>query len=416
MDSKVLKLYSLSNNKTIRYAAEELAKYIYKISPKIKAEIEYREEYEEINSAGIWLGLTDKFQTDIKLKYNNNKFDDGVLISVNSGKGIISGINERSVLLAVYRFLTEAGCRFIRPGEDGEYIPKINIESLMVNVESNPSYRHRGLCIEGAVSYEHVKDIIDWCPKVGMNSYFIQFREAYTFFERWYKHKNNPTKEPEEFNMEIAKQYTAKLEEEIKKRGLIYHAVGHGWTCEPFGIPATGWDEGEYEISDKLKNYLAEIKGERNIWKGIPLNTNLCYSNSEVRKTIIEDIAKYIKEKNNIDLLHLWLADGYNNHCECKNCIKMRPSDFYIKLLNELDELLTKENINTKIVFLTYVDLFWAPEKEVINNQERFVFMFAPISRVYNDYFKPNPQEVVLPKYERNNIKLPTSIADNVGY
>ena len=57
-----------------------------------------------------------------------------------------------------------------------------------VFVNEKPSYRHRAVCIEGAVSYEHVADMIDFLPKIAMNGYFVQFKKPYVFFERWYDH------------------------------------------------------------------------------------------------------------------------------------------------------------------------------------------------------------------------------------
>ena len=44
-------------------------------------------------------------------------WDDGYSIDVQDGQGTIMGSNPRSLLLAVYRLLTEAGCAFLRPGE-----------------------------------------------------------------------------------------------------------------------------------------------------------------------------------------------------------------------------------------------------------------------------------------------------------
>ena len=61
-----------------------------------------------------------------------------------------------------------------------------------MKLRERPAYRHRGVCIEGAVSWEHVRDMVAWLPKLGFNAYFIQFREAYNFFQRWYEHEANP--------------------------------------------------------------------------------------------------------------------------------------------------------------------------------------------------------------------------------
>ena len=52
-------------------------------------------------------------------------YDDLLSIHVTNGTGVISGPNERSVLLGVYRYLRELGCRFLFPGKDGELFADI---------------------------------------------------------------------------------------------------------------------------------------------------------------------------------------------------------------------------------------------------------------------------------------------------
>lgn len=411
-----INICKLSDNITIDFACQELKKYLSKMNENISINIigEKNELYNEGKT--IYVGLFSDLDLNGVVKVENEYFDDAIIINFKYGSGMIAGVNPRSVLIAVYRFLYEVGCRWIRPGDDGEYIPTVDINNFRVYVEEKPSYRHRGICIEGAVSYENVYDIIDLLPKLGLNSYFIQFREAFTFFDRWYSHQNNPYKDKEPFSIEKAREYVDKLEKEIKKRGLIYHAVGHGWTCEPLGIPGLGWDEGDYKVPEGAEKYFAKVNGKRELWQGIPLNTNLCYSNPEVRSMIVNNIVEYLENHRNVDVLHFWLADGYDNHCECDECKKMRPSDYYVKMLNELDEKLTKRNIDTKIVFLIYVDLFWPPEVEKIINQDRFIMMFAPIMRVYTDNLAPNNGIVMLKPYVRNKLEHPRTIPENVAY
>ena len=48
------------------------------------------------------------------------EFDDAIAVDVQEARGTIAGANPRSVLLGVYRFLTEVGCRWVRPGAEGE--------------------------------------------------------------------------------------------------------------------------------------------------------------------------------------------------------------------------------------------------------------------------------------------------------
>jgi hypothetical protein len=413
---KNLVIYRIGSNQTIDYAAEELKKYLSLMCQDIVIDIKESEKYDATHNHALWVGEYNKFTDRKFLDVENPQFDDAITISVQQGEGIITGVNPRSVLIGVYQFLTECGCRFLRPGADGEIIPKTARESLNAEIAHKPSYRHRGLCIEGAVSYENVFDIIEWSPKVGFNSYFIQFREAYIFFERWYKHKLNPEMQEEEFPVESAREHVKKLGEEIVKRGMIYHAVGHGWTCEPLGIPGLGWEEENVPVPEETKQYLALVNGKRELWTGVPLYTSLCYSSRKVQELMVESIVDYLKMNRSVDILHFWLADGTNNHCECENCKDTRPSDFYVQMLNKLDERLTQEKIDTKIVFLIYVDLFWPPEKESIKNQERFIMMFAPFDRVYDRSFVTKESKGAISNYNRNNIDRPSSIPENLAY
>ncbi|MBA2133910.1 DUF4838 domain-containing protein [Capillibacterium thermochitinicola] len=416
---KVVRIHLKTNNETTAFAAAELGKYL-RLMLGQETEVVFAEEPPSGLTPGVptlQLGLFADFPGLETPEVTDPVWDDAVYIRVENGKGVIAGNNPRSLLLAVYRFLTAAGCRWVRPGDDGELIPRKALADLNATVCERAAYRHRGICIEGAVSEENVRAVIDWLPKVGMNAYFIQFREAFTFFQRWYDHKHNPQQRPAGFTREEAREIVRRLEQEIKRRGLLYHAVGHGWTCEPLGLPGLGWDQKvDEEAPAEIAPFLAEIKGKRQIWQGIPLNTNLCYSNPEVREMIVGEIVRYLQEHPGIDLLHFWLADGSNNQCECAECGKARPADFYVQMLNDLDEQLTAAGLKTRIVFLVYVDLLWAPEKERIKNPERFVLMFAPITRSYTQSIPDRLAEQTIPPYVRNQLQFPSSVRENLAH
>jgi len=101
------------------------------------------------------------------------------------------------------------------------------------------------------------------------------------------------------------------LQDEISKRSLCYFAVGHGWNCSPFGLNASGWDKYKGEPSTEITEILAQIDGKRNFLDGIPLNTNLCYSNPIVRERMTDSIVEYCKEHPECDYVCFWLADGW---------------------------------------------------------------------------------------------------------
>ncbi len=405
----------LGSSQPVRFAAEELHAYLSQMDPDACIAILTGQSYDPARPDTLWVGEADAFEAFLPA-VKNRQLDDGIYLHVEGCAGIVTGTNERSVLLAAYRLLKENGCLFLRPGSYGEHIPLRPLASLRAHITEAASSRHRGVCIEGAVSYQHVADTIAFLPKIGMNAYFFQFFIPVTFFARWYEHIGNPLYPPRPVSREEVSGMRDALACEIKKRGLMYHAVGHGWTCEPFGVPGDGWVKADdNDVPDSIRPYLAEVNGKRELWGGIALNTNLCYGNPETRSRITSAIADYCAAHPEIDYLHFWLADGTNNHCECPLCRDTLPSDFYVMMLNELDEKMTSRSIDTRIVFLAYVDLLWEPEKQQIKNPDRFVLMFAPITRTYSAPFLPDAAcEGELPAYERNRNIMPQSVAENV--
>lgn len=409
------KLTQLGNDSATAFAAEELHRYLQRMDSRARICRIRADRYSEQSIGTLYIGIDPAFSALLP-KVDDPIRDDAVYINVANGAGIITGTNPRSVLIAVYRYLKELGCAFLRPGKDGDTVPKCSPQTKSVYVAEAASYRHRTVCIEGACSYEHVADMIDFLPKIAMNGYFVQFKKPYVFFERWYDHACNPGIPAEPRTEEEMDGMYEMLRTEISKRGLMYHAVGHSWTCEPFGIPGTTWTPVEGSAPDTVSPILAEIGGTRDWWHGIPLNTNLCYSDPSVRAAVAADIVSYCEDHPEIDYLHVWLADGMNNHCECDRC-KARPSDYYVMLLNELDSRLSAKKIDTKIVFIVYVDLLWAPETEVIRNQDRFVLMFAPITRTYSETYAcavdTTDEE---PPYTRNALSMPQSTTENLAH
>ena len=329
---------------------------------------------------------------------------------------MIAGVNPRSVLLGVYRLLREMGCRWLRPGDDGEIIPCKCIRACSVHCREAASYRHRGVCIEGACSFTHVANLIDWMPKIGLNAYYNQFFVPYTFFDKWYRHEGNPHMKPDPASVDQVRAMVNAHVDMIAKRGMLYHATGHGWTCEPLGIEGNSWEKKDYFVPDDAKDLLAMINGKREIFEQISLNTNLCYSNPVVQERVAASITDYCCEHKDVDYLHFWLADGANNHCECDKCQKMLPSDFYVQILNEIDKRLTAAELDTKIVFLIYVDLLWEPKVERLINQDRFVLMFAPITRTYTNTFIDAADEEIyeLTPYVRNELVMPKQVGENL--
>lgn len=144
------------------------------------------------------------------------------------------------------------------------------LESIDVHAEVSPASRHRGFTIEGAVSLENVLDLIEWAPKAGFNSYFIQFRTAFEFFDRWYSHAGNDLIPREPFSEEDAARFVRLIAEKVKERDMIFHAVGHGWTAACVGISADGWKGMDDDLTDRQRGMLAEIGGKEGLFQRNP--------------------------------------------------------------------------------------------------------------------------------------------------
>ena len=402
-----INLYYDNTAKPIVFAASELSHYLSRVNHSFY--FMHNPLSKDINTAE---SLSIELSID---KKNYSVTDDAYQVDISTNTGFIIGSNARSVILGVYAFLRKIGYRFILPGKT--FLPEsLHAEDLFVSFSKTASLRHRGICIEGANSLENVLDFIDWLPKVGYNSFFLQFKEPYIFLERWYEHVFNPYLKTTTPDKEFYQSCYKKMEEAIAKRDLLYHAVGHGWTCEAIGQPSIGWVKADAAPKDETAELLALVNGERTYIDGIPLNTNLCYSNEKAISLFCDTVISYVKEHPFANYVHIWLADEPNHICECENCRKELPTDQYVKLLNRIDEQLTAEKLDCKLVFLLYQELLYSPLKERLNNTKRFILMFAPISRTFKESYPKEITPVPLPKYQRNHMVLPVTIDENLSY
>ena len=380
----------ITSNTVVDFAAEELKKYLRMMMPECgEIFIKYAPDAKD----GFRLGLMSDFGLDTS-EAGDLELDDILHIDTDAEGGVIAGSNPRSVLLAVYRYLRENGCRWLFPGVDGELIPVRNVKPTKFHKMADN--RYRGQCNEGAEYQIDMMAAIDFTPKIGMNVFMIEFDNPKAYYDFYFdSHHNEANRRPEPVTAEQTKQWKRQCEVELSKRGLQFHDMGHGWTAEPFGISsANGWvSDYDNPVPPEAREMLALVDGKRELWKGMAIDTEICFSNPKARTIMAKYIANYALMHQNVDYLHVWLADGTHNHCECENCRKKTPSDWYVMLLNEIDERLTALGLNTRIVFICYTDTTWAPTVEKLVNTKRFSFMLAAITRTY-----ATPVPTVLPK------------------
>ena len=403
-----IEICRVGTNETLVFAAEELRKYLYLIDETVEVDIFAYERYRAERPGGLWLVES---PDGLAPKVKDARMDDAFKISIKDNTGYIAGTNPISVLIGTYSLLKKLGCAWIRPGREGEIITKSILSPLNFNYEEVASYRFRGID-GGGGPCEKLLDMVDWSAKEGMNNYFVEHLNCEDTVKGSYP----------ELDSEDRHAAFGEVLREMKKRGLKRHAVGHGWTLLALDWDVTKKPKGPEDFTPEQLNCMALRNGVRAPYKtkfnNAQINaTQLCYSQKHLRDKITDAVVDYLKSTEYVDYLHFWLADGVNNHCECEDCQKHRPSDWYVTILNELDEKLTKEGIDSRIVCLVYVDLLWEPKDFKIKNPDRFIMMFAPITRVYDtSYAIDENEKAEKTPYVRNKLVWPKTAKENILY
>jgi hypothetical protein len=226
--------------------------------------------------------------------------------------------------------------------------------------------------------------MVDWCAKKRMNTVFLQFLSSRYFYNLWYERPYNPQHAGEALSEEEALAYDDQVIASMKKRGLVLHRVGHGWTSAAFDMPRSGWVTAGEEVKPEYARWLAEVDGERALFGDIPINTELCYSHQPAFEAFVQRIVRYCEAHPELDVVHVWLSDATNNKCECADCRELYISDWYAKVINALSGALHSCVPGMRFVFLCYIELLWPPGQVAID--ERYgnaILMFAPIARCY---------------------------------
>ncbi len=405
-------IFKLRADTVFDFAAEELKKYLRMMMPEAG---DFAICYDPQAKEGFRLGLLEDF--GLESEAEDPVLDDVVHVDADACGGILAGSNPRSVLFAVYRFFKENGCRWLYPGIDGEYIPLKDLQPVFYHKMA--SHRFRGHCNEGSESQSAMLETIDFYAKQELNVYMLEFEIPFFYYNAYYKHRfNDRNRIPEPIEPEQVLQWKVWCETEIAKRGLQYHAMGHGWTGDPFGLQTRDrryWKRGGKAPEEALQ-YVAQIGGERKLNQNDPLLTNVCMSSPIVRKMMVDYIADYAEKNGHVTYLHIWLADLSHNHCECENCRKKTPSDWYVQIMNELDDELNARRLDTRIVFIAYVDTLWSPREIFIKNPQRFSLLYAPITRSYSSSVN---EKTVFPEtrpFVLNGWEIPKTTEESLSY
>ena len=366
-------------------AASELARYLPKLANVKAAVLPPRAVVPDGAKPTIVLGTSMHMGgAGIGVLPKMHALDDALAVIPKGGVVYLTGSNPRSVLFAAYRLLEEMGAVFLRPGPDGEVLPKRAALALPTRpIREQASYRHRGVSIQGAPRLEHVLDLLDWMAKKKMNSFELMFRHSGVFWRDGYSGLEMDTaSRAERLSDADCLALDDRVIARVQENGMVLHRVGHGWTTAAAGYVGYDWETLAALPEGVRQPWLAEIDGRRELFHGVAINTELCYSNPEVRAALVEEAVVYARQHSEVNVLLVWMSDTRNNKCECAACRKKTPSDWYAIAINEIAARLKAEQLPTRVVFLGYQDLLWPPA-ETTFTADNVVFMYAPIWRCF---------------------------------
>lgn len=360
------------SNETVAFAAQELQKYLQQTLGGAKIGLSAQGSPDQPGFLVTEAGDAGEIIDPATVREGRDL--DQIFILSRGQQVILAGNNPRSVLFAVYDFLERLGFRWLHAGPDGEVLPHLDTVPLTDwQVTETASFRYRGVSVEGAYTPKHAIAFVDWMAKKKMNHFFMQFENG-TF---WYRRMVPDLK------VSQAIQWDREIMAEVKKRGLMLEWYGHGWNHNAIGKHVVGLQKA-YKVPEELRPLLAEVNGQRGWRNNYPLETQLCLTNPVVRKKVLRYVERVIRRNPHVDILGLWLADGYNNQCECENCRKHRMSEMYAEYTNEIAEIAHRLNPNLKVEILAYMSTLEAPQRVPIKNPHgNLILMLAPLFRCY---------------------------------
>ncbi len=300
------------------FAASELQGYIQKISGSA---IPIDEELD--------LLLVISLQVDNTISITNDAFE----IDIKPDRIELIGSNERSVLYAVYALLEKVGCMWVYPGEEGEVIPSLSTVALPIDKWSEQaSIEHRGLALYELhhPTVDLGLEMIDWMAKNRFNLLMTsedRIDNVGTQCIHW----------PEVKNV---------LYPAMQSRGILLELSEH--MTHVYFPPSLGREHPEW---------FAMVNGQRH-GRG-----QMCFSNQAAVDYFGDQVAKYVQEHPEADIIGTWPLDG-GGYCECEGCLDSLAA---FKAISQVAKKAASVNRKTTIEFLAYRDqTYSAPEGLVI--------------------------------------------------
>ena len=280
-------------------AAEELQHYLQLIS---QAKFKISRTAVIPRSGAIVIGTPETFAglpAEVKDFPEGVSGNDSLRVKSLSGNLYLTGNVPRGALYAVYTFLKNVlGVRWAFAGKNGEFVPqKAQFTLPELNIYEVAKFKYRGFHVCGS---HYNKEMETWMSRNKINI----MRSDPIGKHKWRRAWNDSR---------IAK-------------GLHMMFSTHNVVIR------------DNKVFAEHPEYFAEVGGKR-------MTSQLCWSNPEVEKIMVERLITYCKDYPKVEIINLSAADNMN-YCRCKKC-GVRPVhevwfDFYNRLVAGVQKVFPK--------------------------------------------------------------------------
>ncbi len=276
-------------------------------------------------------------------------------VGVQPGAILLAGGTDRAVIHAVYELLADLGMRF--PVGGPRAFPHVGRAALDL-VESRatePAFSRRAFVSDIMTWHyerparleshlEHDRRFISWMGAKGLNA-FSYIRNAVD-----------------------SRLKIDELVPLLRVRGIRSEYGGH--VLQSLLPRAT--------FASRSELFPVNARGERDI------TGNLCTSNAEALRIVVEGALQYLRDNPECELLHVWGADVWKGAwCRCGGCAALSPQLQYLRVVNAIGEAIATDLPGgPPVTYLAYHDTI-KPDADLRPGSNVF-FEWAPRQRCYS--------------------------------
>jgi hypothetical protein len=350
------RIVAASSSGSVRFAAEELKKYLDQISGASF------ENETETTGKTILVGTLSELSRKEPHRNIPSLVEDEFGIFRRGQEILLTGGSPGLVIYAVYGFLSDIGCRWPAPDFDfyegkSRLIPAARELKYTHSSDrtEKPVLKYRKLYIEEGLTHktENLKTLIDWMPKARYNILVAPLNyegKGRVCWDNW----------------------RDQLIPELEKRGILVEVGGHGYQ----NFLNAGMDNGR-------------LFREHPEWFGLghdgKRQTNprmvICTSNRSAVRFLHANLLDYLKKHPEIDIFDFWPPDS-ETWCECEKCRSMgTPSDRHAHLVSQTSRYLRKKIPGVQLECIAYNRYVEPPQNKMPDSN--VLIDFCPINQSF---------------------------------